>query len=392
MAETRRDLKKNKREKIAKKAKKLNFNFSMQGADIFFFAVVIALTAYGLIMVYSASAPSAFYVHNDSTHFFRSQALWSVVGLAAMLFMSSVDFELIKKFAIPVYIVSMILLVAVLIVGENYNGAQRWLNLGFTTFQPSEFAKIAVVILSALVLSRIDYIDVKETVPNLISVGIIFGIYALLLIFQPHLSAIIIVVGTLGIMMLVAGIPLRVFTPIAILGVAAIGVLSIASPYRMERMMSFMDPFKYKMDEGFQAVQSLYAIGSGGFSGLGLGRSRQKYLYIPEPQNDFIFSIICEELGFLGAMLVIVLFILLLWRAVKIALNAPDRFSMILVCGLISLTIVQVILNIGVATSSIPPTGIPLPFFSAGGTSFVFQMISMGIILNVSKQTKITIE
>jgi len=193
-------------------------------------------------------------------------------------------------------------------------------------------------------------------------------------------------------MMLVAGIPIRVFAPIAGLGIAAITVLSIASPYRLERMMSFMDPFKYASDEGYQAVQSLYAIGSGGFSGLGLGRSRQKYLYIPEPQNDFIFSIICEELGFLGAMLVIVLFVLLLWRAVKIAINAPDRFSMILVCGLISLTIVQVILNIGVATSSIPPTGIPLPFFSAGGTSFVFQMISMGIILNVSRQPKITLE
>jgi len=378
--------------KKVKKTKKFNLSFSLRGTDVFFFAIVMALTAYGLVMVYSASAPSAFYVHNDSTHFFRSQALWSVVGIGAMLFMASVDFELIKKYALHVYVLSMVLLLAVLIIGEEYNGAQRWLNLGFATFQPSEFAKIAVVILSALVLSRIDYIGVKETAPNIISVGIILAVYAVLLILQPHLSAIIIVVGTLGIMMLVAGIPIRVFAPIAGLGIAAITVLSIASPYRLERMMSFMDPFKYASDEGYQAVQSLYAIGSGGFSGLGLGRSRQKYLYIPEPQNDFIFSIICEELGFLGAMLVIVLFVLLLWRAVKIAINAPDRFSMILVCGLISLTIVQVILNIGVATSSIPPTGIPLPFFSAGGTSFVFQMISMGIILNVSRQPKITLE
>ena len=389
MAETKR---KSKRAKSIKKDKKLNFNFSIQGADIFFLAIVLALTAYGLVMVYSASAPSAFYVHNDSTHFFKSQALWSLVGIGAMLFVASVDFQLIKKFALPIYGISMLLLVAVLAIGKTYNGAKRWLDLGFTTFQPSEIAKIAVVIMCAVVLSKIDYIDVKETMPNLLSVGIIFGIYAVLLIFQPHLSAIIIVAGTLGVMMLVAGIPLRVFTPIAALGVAAIAVLSIVSPYRMERMMSFTDPFKYKMDEGYQAVQSLYAIGSGGFSGLGLGRSRQKYLYIPEPQNDFIYSIICEELGFLGAMLVIVLFVMLLWRAVKIAMTAPDRFSMILVCGLISLTIVQVILNIGVATSSIPPTGIPLPFFSAGGTSFVFQMISMGIILNISKQTKITIE
>lgn len=375
-----------------KKSKKLNLNFSLHGADVFFLAIVLALTAYGLVMVYSASAPSAFYVHHDSTHFFKTQALWSVVGVGAMIFMASLDFSLIKKFALPVYCVSMVLLVAVLIVGKTFNGAKRWLDLGFTTFQPSEVAKIAVVILCAVVLSKIDYINVKETAPNLISVGIIFVIYAVLLIFQPHLSAIIIVAGTLGVMMLVAGIPFRVFAPVGIAGAGLVGVLAVVSPYRMERLMSFTDPFKYKSDEGYQAVQSLYAIGSGGFSGLGLGRSRQKYLYIPEPQNDFIFSIICEELGFIGAMLVVVLFSLLLFRAVKIALDAPDRFSMILVCGLISLTIVQVILNIGVATSSIPPTGIPLPFFSAGGTSFVFQMISMGLILNVSKQTKITIE
>ena len=378
--------------KKKKRKEKFKLNFSLHGMDVFFFAIVLALTAYGLVMVYSASAPSAFYVHNDSTHFFKTQALWSVVGIVAMIFTASIDFNLIKKFALPIYGISMLMLVAVLAVGSSFNGAKRWLNLGFTTIQPSEIAKIAVVIMCAVVLSKIDYVDVKATIPNIVSTGIIFGIFAVLLIFEPHFSAILIVAGTVGIMMLVAGVPLRVFTPIAGLGVIAASALAVFSPYRMERLMSFTDPFKYKMDEGYQAVQSLYAIGSGGFAGLGLGRSRQKYLYIPEPQNDFIFSIICEELGFIGAALVIILFGLLLWRAVKIAVNAPDRFSMILVCGLISLTIVQVILNIGVATSSVPPTGIPLPFFSAGGTSFVFQMISMGLILNVSSQTKISIE
>lgn len=375
-----------------KKNKKFSLNFSLHGVDRFFLTIVLFLTAYGLVMVYSASAPSAFYVHNDSTHFFKSQALWAVVGIIAMTFMASVDFKLIKKFALPVFFVSMVLLLGVLLVGVELNGAKRWISLGFTTFQPSEIAKIAVVIMCAVVLSKIDYIDFKETMPNLISVGIIFGICAVLLMLQPHFSAVLIIAGTVCIMMLVAGIPFRIFIPVALIGGLGATLLAVLSPYRMERLMSFTDPFKYKSDEGYQAVQSLYAIGSGGFSGLGLGRSRQKYLYIPEPQNDFIFSIICEELGFIGAALVIILFGLLLWRAVKIAISAPDRFSTILVCGLISLTIVQVILNIGVATSSIPPTGIPLPFFSAGGTSFVFQMIAMGIILNVSRQTQITIE
>ena len=285
-----------------------------------------------------------------------------------------------------------ILLAAVLAVGRSFNGAKRWLSLGFATLQPSEIAKITVVIMCAVVLSKIDYINVKETIPNIISVGIIFGICALLLIFEPHFSAILIIAAAVGIMMLAAGVPFRAFLPLGVAGGIGAAALAVFSPYRMERLMAFTDPFKYKMDEGYQVVQSLYAIGSGGLAGVGLGRSRQKYLYIPEPQNDFIFSIICEELGFIGAVLVIVLFALLLWRAVKIAINAPDRFSMLLVFGLISVTIVQVMLNIGVTTSCVPNTGIPLPFFSAGGTSFIFQMISMGLILNVSSQAKVVLE
>ena len=189
-------------------------------------------------------------------------------------------------------------------------------------------------------------------------------------------------------MMLAGGIPLRIFWVVAAVGGLGGTVIALLEPYRLQRLMSFLDPFADKTGSGWQAVQSLYAIGSGGFSGLGLGRSRQKFLYIPEPQNDFIFSITCEELGFLGALGVILLFGLLLYRAVRIAMKAPDRYSMLLTFGLISLTIVQVLLNLGVATSSLPPTGIPLPFFSAGGSSFVFQMMSMGMILNISTQRK----
>ncbi len=371
---------------MKKLSPKLQLNW--RNIDHIFLLTVIALTAYGLVMVFSASAPSAFYIHGDSMFFFKNQAIWAVLGFAVMIVVSMIDYKFIKRFIMPIYIVAMILLLAVLFIGQRINGAKRWLDFGFSTIQPSEFAKIAIVMACAWVLSKVKTIDVKESLPHLIICGMLVGFAAIMLLLQPHFSAILIILLALGIMMIAAGIPMRLFSVIAGI-VALIGVIfAIAEPYRLQRLISFTDPFQDKSGDGWQVVQSLYAIGSGGFSGLGLGRSRQKFLYIPEPQNDFIFSIICEELGFLGALAVLVLFALLLYRAVKIALKAPDRYSMLLVFGLISLTIVQVLLNIGVATSSVPPTGIPLPFFSAGGTSFVFQMISMGMILNISAQPK----
>ena len=368
---------------------KLKLRFNWRNIDPIFLMTLLALTAYGLVMVFSASAPSAFYIHKDSMFFFKNQSLWAVVGIVVMFIVSGIDYRIIKKFAIWLYIIAMMMLVAVLLFGTTINGAKRWLNLGFSTIQPSEFAKITVVMMSAWVLSKVNKIDVKESLPHLIVTAAIVGLAGLFLLGQPHFSAVLIIVLTVGIMMVAAGIPMRIFSVLAILAVAAGTIFAIIEPYRMQRLVSFVDPFKDKMGDGWQVVQSLYAIGSGGFSGLGLGRSRQKFLYIPEPQNDFIFSIICEELGFLGAMAVLILFAILLYRAIRIALKAPDRYSMLLTFGLISLTIVQVLLNIGVATSSVPPTGIPLPFFSAGGTSFVFQMISMGMILNISGQQKV---
>ena len=366
----------------------MKLKFSFKRIDPIFVITVLALTVYGLVMVFSASAPSAFYAYNDSLYFFKKQAIWAVVGIFTMFIMSAIDYKFIKKTASLLYGLSVLMLIAVPIIGTTVNGAKRWINLGFTTVQPSEFAKIAIIILCTLVLSKIDEMTAKKTWKPILTCCIILGIPAILLIRQPHFSAVLIIVLALAFVMLVAGVPLRLFTPLGAAGLIGGGIVALTATYRIERLLSFVDPFKYKMDKGWQVVQSLYAIGSGGFSGLGLGRSRQKFLYIPEPQNDFIFSIICEELGFIGAMAVIILFAILFWRAARIALKAPDRFSMILTFGLISLTIVQVMLNIAVATSSVPPTGIPLPFFSAGGTSFVFQMIAMGMILNISTQTK----
>ncbi len=368
---------------------KLKLNFNWRKIDHVFLMTLLALTAYGLVMVFSASAPSAFYIHNDSMYFFKNQTLWAIVGFAVMFAVSAIDYRIIKKYVFPIYGLAMVMLLAVLVVGKRINGAKRWLDLGFSTIQPSEFAKIAVVMACAWVLSKIKNINVKESLPHLIFCCIFVGIAGVLLLLQPHFSAVLIIVLAIGVMMVASGIPLRIFSLVAGIAGVAGTIFAIIEPYRLKRLVSFLDPFQDKMGDGWQVVQSLYAIGSGGFTGLGLGRSRQKFLYIPEPQNDFIFSIICEELGFLGAMAVLLLFAILLYRAVRIALKAPDSYSMILTFGLISITIIQVLLNIGVATSSVPPTGIPLPFFSAGGTSFVFQMISMGMILNISGQEKV---
>lgn len=356
--------------------------------DHIFLLTLLALTAYGLVMVFSASAPSAFYIQEDSMYFFKNQALWSVVGFGVLFLFSAIDYKFLKKFILPFYVFGLLLLLAVALFGKSINGAKRWLDFGFSTIQPSEYVKITIVMFSALILSKINTMTVKKSLVHLVGCGIVILIPGILLLLQPHFSAVLIICLTVGVMMLAGGIPFRIFSVVAAVGVLAGGAIALLEPYRMQRLMSFLDPFADKSGSGWQAVQSLYAIGSGGFSGLGLGRSRQKFLYIPEPQNDFIFSITCEELGFLGALGVIILFGILLYRAVRIAMKAPDRYSMLLTFGLISLTIVQVLLNLGVATSSLPPTGIPLPFFSAGGSSFVFQMMSMGMILNISTQRK----
>ncbi len=357
-----------------------------------FLAIVLMLTAYGLIMVYSASSPNAFYVKNDSTYFFRNQLIWAVLGVATLFVTSLIDYRFIKKMRMLIYAFSVFLLLIVAVAGATINGAKRWIRIGPFSMQPSELAKIAIVIMCAYVLSKMMDTNWRKTMPYIVSCGLIFLFVGIFLIFQPHFSAIIIICASIGIMMIVAGIPMRIFA-IAVAAAGVLGTVFVAiEPYRLERVISFLDPFKYKQDSGWQVVQSLYAIGSGGATGLGLGRSRQKYLYIPEPQNDFIFSIICEELGFVGALLVIALFVALLWKGTKIALNAPDKYSMILTFGLLSIVAVQTLLNIAVATSSVPATGIPLPFFSAGGSSFVFQMMSMGMILNISRQPKVIIE
>lgn len=359
------------------------------GYDFGFLLTVVVLLVLGLLMVFSSSYPYAYYYFNDGLYFIKRQLMWALLGSVAMAFTANFDYRNYKKLAVPILVVSFLLLVAVLLVGVKTKGARRWLGVGAITIQPSEIAKLGLIIYFAASLSQ-----AKAKIKSfsyLFRYLALMGLFMGLLILEPHFSVCIIIGFTLVIMLLVSGAKVQHFVflsiPVAIAGVAAV----LMEPYRLKRLIAFRDPFQDALGTGWQIIQSLYAIGSGGLFGVGFGNSRQKFLYVSEPQNDFIFAILCEELGFIGAAAVLVIFALLLWRGLKIAINAPDTFSSLLVTGIISLVGVQVVLNIAVVTSSIPNTGIPLPFFSAGGSSLLFLMAAMGIVLNVSKYKKQTI-
>ena len=359
------------------------------GFDFGFLITVITLLALGLLMVFSASYPSAYYYYNDGLYFIKRQLLWAALGTAAMIFTAGFDYRRYKKLAFPILVASFLLLVLVLLVGMEVKGAKRWIGVGGFSFQPSEVAKLALIIYFSASLAQIGE-KIKEF-KFLVRYWVVMGLFMGLLLLQPHFSVCIIIGMTLVILLLVAGARMRYFALIAAPVVFGGTMMVILEPYRLKRLTTFLDPFSDMLGSGWQIIQSLYAIGSGGLFGLGFGNSRQKHMYISEPQNDFIFSVVCEELGLIGAAAILVLFGVLLWRGIKIAVHAPDTFSSLLVTGIMALVSVQVVLNIAVVTSSIPTTGIPLPFFSAGGSSLLFLMASMGIVLNVSKYKKQTI-
>ena len=354
--------------------------------DFTFLILVIALLIYGLIMVFSASSASAHYYNGDAFFFIKKQGLFAILGLFGMWIMSVIDINLIKKFITPVLLVTLVLLILVLIpgVGMEINGARRWIGISSISFQPSELAKYVIILFIANSLSvRKEPLDsfLKDLMPYLVVIALFAGLVFL----EDHLSGAI-VIAFLGCLILyVAGTKNSHFVALGVAGVILIIFGIIFEPYRMARFTTFLDPFKDPLGSGFQIVQSFYAIGSGGFFGLGLGQSRQKYLYIPEPHNDFIFSIICEELGFFGAVLLIILFALLIWRGIKIAMAAPDVFTSLTTTGIIGLVAFQTVVNIAVVTGSMPVTGMPLPFFSYGGSALAFLLTSMGFVLNVSR-------
>ena len=357
--------------------------------DIWFLIILMLLVCYGLVMLFSAGYAVALYRRGDAYTYIRPQLLFAAFGAAAMYAASLVDYHIWHKLAWPIMGVSLALLAVVLFMPE-YNGCKRWIVLpGLGTLQPSEIAKFAVVLVFAHIIS-LNHDRMQTFATGVLPFMVILGAVTVLMLLEPHLSGTLLILGIGAVLMFVGGTGLKWF---ALAGIAGAGAIAAAVvllpelvPYAMGRLSSWRDPFADPLGEGHQTIQSLYAIASGGAAGLGLGNSRQKYLYVPEPQNDFIFSILCEELGFVGAALTVVLFLLLFLRGMSIAVRARDKFGALLAVGFVVQVVLQAVLNIAVVTNTIPNTGISLPFFSSGGTSLMMLLGEMGIVLSVSRQ------
>ena len=354
--------------------------------DMPFLLITVLLVMIGVVMMFSASYARAYAEEGNSTSYFARQALFAVAGIGIMLFFSRWNYQVWRLFSFPIMAATIVLLLLVPLIGMEEGGAKRWIYLGFTSFQPSEVAKLAVVMVFATMMST--YKDKMQTARyGVWPFAAILGVIAGLLVLQPHLSAIIIICAVGAAMMFLGGTRLRWFALLAIVALIFGAIYLATMGYASERITAWRDPWADQSDTSYQIVQSLYAIGSGGLMGLGLGRGRQKYLYLPEEHNDYIFAIVCEELGFVGAMVILLLFVLLIVRGYWIAMHARDRFGSLLVGGLTTLLALQVFFNIGVVTNFLPATGISLPFFSYGGTALLMQLFEMGLILSVSRQS-----
>jgi len=367
----------------------LNYNLQLNKTSILLIICTVLLCIIGCVMVYSASSYSALKNYGDSAFFLKKQIIGCVLGLIAMCFFYFFDYTKLKKFKWVILAVAIVGLILVFIPGigmENY-GAKRWVHFLGISFQPSELAKFALVLFCASYFSQ-NYKKVKM-LKTLIPAVIVGGILCLLVILEPNMSVTMCLGLTLIVMLVVGGMKKRYLGFVGLAGAIGVPALIIAEPYRMKRLVAFVDPWANPKGEGFQLIQSLYALGNGGLFGVGLFNSRQKYLFLPFSESDFIFSIIGEELGLFGAIFVIAVFLTLIICISKIALNAKDRFGCLLATGIASVIAIQVAINIAVVTGSIPPTGIPLPFISAGSTSLVVFMSAIGVVLNISKQSNI---
>ena len=357
--------------------------------DLPFLAILLVLVCLGLVVLFSAGYAVALYRRGDAYTYIRPQLLFAALGVAAMYAASFVDYHVWHRLAWPLMGLSLLLLAVVLFMPE-YNGCKRWIVLpGLGTLQPSEIAKFSVVLVFSHIIS-LNHDRMKTFTTGVLPFAVILAAVTVLMLLEPHLSGTLLILGIGAVLMFVGGTGLKWFGLAGAAAAAAIAAAVILLPelvpYAADRLASWQDPFADPLGEGHQTIQSLYAIASGGIAGLGLGNSRQKYLYVPEPQNDFIFSILCEELGFVGAAVVIGLFLLLLLRGMSIAVRAKDRFGALLVVGFVVQVILQAVLNIAVVTNTIPNTGISLPFFSSGGTSLMMLLGEMGIVLSVSRQ------
>ncbi|MTI61673.1 MAG: stage V sporulation protein E [Firmicutes bacterium] len=357
-----------------------------QTPDYIVLFVIITLMTLGLIMILSASSIRAHAMYKDSYYLFRHQLVWSLVGILAMIFFMNIDYHIYQKNAKLILLITIAGLILVLIpgVGRVVGGSRRWIGFSFFQVQPSELAKLGVVIYFSQYFTRkkerLDSFS-RGIIPPLIILGLIFA----LILLEPDLGTGVTIAGTFFIMLFVSGVRLSHLMMLSLSSLPLLYYFIMSEDYRRERLLSFLDPWGDPLDTGYHIIQSLLALGSGGFFGVGLGHSRQKFLYLPEPGTDFIFAVLGEELGFLGGLFVLGLFFLFVWRGLKIASSVPDMFGSMLAVGLTAMVIIQAVINIGVVTASMPITGITLPFISYGGTSLVIMLSGVGILLNISK-------
>lgn len=359
----------------------------MRKINITLCIAVILISLFGLLMIYSSSYIWAEYKFDDAFKYVKNQGLFLIIGLILMFLISKVNFENYYKYSNKIFLICFILLILVLFFGTERNGSKSWFGIGSFGVQPSEFMKLAMVIFTSKYLynNRKDLGNIKKgVIPILALTLVIFG----LIMLQPDFgTGLILVMGVIG-LLFVGGVNIKFFLKIGMLGVGGIVALIMAAPYRLKRILSFLNPWEDPLGSGFQIIQSLYAIGPGGLFGFGLGGSRQKHFYLPEPQTDFIFSIISEEFGFMGVLIVSTLFIIIIATAIKIALNCQNLFGKYLAFGIIFELAFQALLNLMVVVGLIPVTGVTLPFLSYGGSSLLITLVSIGIILNISRHQK----
>ncbi|MBO5414899.1 MAG: putative lipid II flippase FtsW [Bacilli bacterium] len=357
--------------------------------DIFLFVAIIVLSIFGLMMIYSASSIWAEYKFNDSFYYMKRQLIFIVIGIFLMLFISKIDYSIYYKKANTILGICFILLILVLIpgIGSVRNGSRSWFGIGSLGIQPSEAAKLSLIIFTSKYLSKSTKFlkSYKEGVFPILGVVLLF--FGLIML-QPDLGTGMIIVVSIISLLFIAGVNMKFFIGGGILGIIGVIILIVIAPYRMDRITSFIDPWKDPLGTGFQIIQSLYAIGPGGLLGTGYLNSIQKQFYLPEPQTDFIFSIVAEEFGILGAIFVSGIFLFIIYRGLKISLKCNDSFAKYLSFGMIFQLAFQTAMNLMVVIGMIPVTGVTLPFLSYGGSSLLITMVSMGIILNISRYQK----
>ena len=361
----------------------------MKKINIFLLISVVIISLFGVLMIYSSSYIWAEYKFNDPYKFLKSQLIFLILGYIIMFIVSKINYQKYQKYSNIIFGICFILIVLVLIpgIGTVRNGSRSWFGVGGFGIQPSEFTKLGLIIFTSKYLknNNKELRDIKKGVlPILIVLMLVFG----LIMLQPDFGTGVVIVISIVALLFVSGVKMNFFIKIGLLGLVGVVVLIIIAPYRMERIVSFLNPWSDPLGSGFQIIQSMYAIGPGGLLGLGFGNSIQKHFYLPEPQTDFIFSIISEEFGFMGILIVSSLFITIIYQGIKISMKCEDAFGKYLAFGITFSLAFQTLLNLMVVVGLIPVTGVTLPFLSYGGSSLLITLLSMGILLNISKSTR----